>query len=327
MASKGVVDWLLEDSQPSIRYQTLTELLGRADSDPEVQETREQIPRVGWAADILAERNPAGWWVDSRSHFRPKYVSTYWKMLVLADMGLTRDLPAIRESVDLWTRMKPVQRREPGRHLPGGLHLCVVGMSARAMIQLGYADDPRVREGLEWIVKTADPRGGWACMGAPGNGRNIDSSWKALGALAALPRSKRTAPMQRCIEQCAEFYLERDLHRQGARYEPWYRFHYPIHYYYDVLVGLDLLTSLGYGDDARLRFALELLTKKRRAGGRWNLDAIHPDNPEGEAKYEPWYREHPEDRPRPFGLEDVNAPSKMITLTALRVLKRVEEAR
>jgi len=323
MTSKSVLAWLLQDNQPSIRYRTLTELLGRSQNDSEVRETRARIPGVGWAAEILAERNPAGWWVSGENHFRPRYVSTYWKMLVLADLGLTRDLPAIRESVEVWTRTKPVQRREPGKHLPGFLHLCVVGMSARAMIQFGYADDPRVREGLEWIVKTADPRGGWACMGTPGKGRNIDSSWKALGALAAFPRSKRTASMQRCIERGAEFYLERELHRQGTRYDPWYRFHYPVHYYYDVLVGLDLLTSLGYGDDPRLKFALELLMKKRRSDGRWRMDAVHPDNPEGEARYERWYRQHPESRPRPFALEKAGAPSKLVTLRALLVLERV----
>lgn len=324
MGSKGVLEWLLEKDQPSIRYRALTELQGRTESDPDVREARRRIPTVGWAADILAERNPAGWWVTPENHFHPKYVSTYWRMLVLADLGLTRDLPAIADSVELWTRTRPVQRREPGKHLPGGLHLCVVGMSARAMIQLGYAEDPRVREGLEWIVKTADPRGGWACMGQPGHGRNIDASWKALGALASYPKAKRTAAMQRCIERCAEFYLERELHRQGGRYEPWYRFHYPVHYYYDVLVGLDLLTSLGYGEDPRMRFAIELLRSKRRPDGRWNLDAVHPDNPEGEAKYEAWYRDHPEDRPRPFALETVGAPSKMVTLRSMVVLSRVE---
>lgn len=324
MPEDNVLGWLLEEDQPSVRFLTLTELLGRRQTDTEVREAREKIPKAGWAADILAERNPAGWWVTPQNHFHPKYVSTYWKMLVLADLGLTRELPAIRESVDLWARTKPIQRREPGKHLPGGLHLCVVGMSARAMIQFGYSDDPRVKEGLEWIVKTADPRGGWACMGTPGKGRNIDASWKALGALAALPRSKRTASMQRCIERGAEFYLERELHRQGTRYEPWYRFHYPVHYYYDVLVGLVLLTSLGYGDDPRLRFAIDLLKRKRRPDGRWNLDLLHPDNPEGEARYEPWYREHPQARPKPFALERVGAPSKMITLRALLVLDRLE---
>lgn len=130
--------------------------------------------------------------------------------------------------------------------------------------------------------------------------------------------------MQACAERGAEFYLERELHRQGERYPPWYRFHYPVHYYYDVLVGLETLTSLGYGDDRRLRYALSLLEKKRRPDGRWNLDAIHPDLGGSLARSRrEWYREHPKDRPTPFALEKVGAPSKMITLRALLVLDRV----
>jgi hypothetical protein len=123
------------------------------------------------------------------------------------------------------------------------------------------------------------------------------------------------------VERGAEFYLERELHRQGERYEPWYRFHWPVHYYYDLLVGLDVLTALGYGDDPRLAFALELLRSKRRSDGRWNLDALHPDvGP----KAQEWYAQHPKDLPTPLAFEKVGRPSKMITLRALTVLARVE---
>jgi hypothetical protein len=47
--------------------------------------------------------------------------------------------------------------------------------------------------------------------------------------------------MKRSVELGAEFYLE--LHKQGAHYPPWYRFHYPPDYY-DFLVGLDFMTAL-----------------------------------------------------------------------------------
>src|SRR5205807_530177 len=41
-------------------------------------------------------------------------------------------------------------------------------------------------------------------------------------------------------------YLTRRLFREGAHpSRPWFRLHYPVHSYYDLLVGLDVLTSLG----------------------------------------------------------------------------------
>lgn len=122
--------------------------------------------------------------------------------------------------------------------------------------------------------------------------------------------------MKLAVEKGAEFFLEREMHKQGAHYEPWYRFHYPVHYYYDLLVGLDFITALGYGYDKRLSHAIDILKQKRGAEGRWNLDTVHPDV-EGMAE---WYKKHPKQAPTPFALERVGEPSKMITLKAMLVL-------
>ncbi len=126
--------------------------------------------------------------------------------------------------------------------------------------------------------------------------------------------------MKLAVEKGAEFYLERELHIQGDLYEPWYRFHYPVHYYYDLLVGLDFMTALGYSSDRRLGFAISLLKKKRRADGRWNLDSVNPDADSPQGK---WNKDNPKRASIPFALEKPGKPSKMITLTALKVLGRV----
>jgi hypothetical protein len=142
-----------------------------------------------------------------------------------------------------------------------------------------------------------------------------------MSAFAVYPRSKWTEGMKRAVELGAEFYLERELHRQGAHYEPWYRFHYPTHYYYDLLVGLDFMTALGFGEDRRLRHAVSKLKEKRRPDGRWNLEAVHPDV---EGSMADWYRKNPKRAPTPFALEEPGRPSKMITLRAMIVLDRLE---
>jgi len=136
-----------------------------------------------------------------------------------------------------------------------------------------------------------------------------------MSLFAAYPRAKWTRSIKRAIERGAEFYLSRELHREGKHYEPWYRFHYPTHYYYDILVGLNFITTLGFGDDRRLQFALSLLKEKRRSDGKWNLDAIHPDLAGPIARL---YARNP---PTPFSLESSGQPSKMITYLALKVLK------
>ena len=323
MARPGVLDWLLDPQQPSIRYRTLTELLGRPASDREVREAKGRIPRAGWVAEILSRRDPAGWWARESSLYHPKYLSTNWNLLALSDLGATRAIPAVRRSCELWMARSPLKGGGVGGHSNGNGHHCYTGNMARALIRFGYGDDPRVRKALDWLVHTAHPKGGWTCWSFgehPSPSRTLDS-WEGLSAFAEYPRSKWSRAMADCVERAAEFYLERELHQQGARYEPWYRFHWPVHYYYDLLVGLDVLTRLGYGDDPRLQFALDHLKKKRRPDGRWNLDAVHPDVEGAGAR---WYAEHPRDRPVPLAFETPGRPSRMITLRALTVLSRLD---
>ena|SRR5487761_67370 len=93
-------------------------------------------------------------------------------------------------------------------------------------------------------------------------------------------------------------------------------------YYYDLLVGLDFITRLGFSHDRRLDRAFAVLKQKRRANGRWNLDAVHPDV---EVSVAEWYAKHPEKAPKPFALERAGAPSKMITVRAMQVLHRLGE--
>ena len=116
-----------------------------------------------------------------------------------------------------------------------------------------------------------------------------------------------------------EFYLERKLSEEGKKYDPWFRFHYPNHYYYDILVGLDVITSLGYASDKRLDKTLRYLKKKQLQDGSWKLDSIHPDVDKG-ADYTL------KGKTKKFALEREGEPSKWITLTSLKVLKRVEES-
>ncbi|HKW04927.1 MAG TPA: hypothetical protein VJN71_06485, partial [Nitrososphaerales archaeon] len=166
--------------------------------------------------------------------------------------------------------------------------------------------------------------GGWHCFES---GRGTLDCWEPLSAFAALPNIQRTRSIKKSIERGAEFYLKRNLVREGStKYPPWFRLHYPIHYYYDILVGLEVLASLGYAKDKRIGPAIQSLRRKRKADGRWNLDASNPDIPKSlpgsSYSSDPPYEPYPA---IPFLLEKVGGPSKIITLRALRVLKYVEE--
>ncbi len=243
----------------------------------------------------------------------PEFSSTIWNAIVLGDLGLTSADPRIQRTADRLFEYKL------GLSSMINLYheeMCAVGNAARTLTRFGYGEDARVRRLYDWILDDQRPDGGWNCsQGTPGTLER----WEPLAALAALPKSARSGHMEQSIVRGAEFFLKRGLFREGPRYAPWFRFHYPNHYFYDVLVGLDLLTKLGYSSDRRLRPALKILGEKQRRDGRWIADRSNPDAPTSLLHL------HVK-KVRPLQLEPPGRPSKWITLTALRVLKRVEDA-
>jgi squalene cyclase len=306
-------EWLLEDDEPSIRYFTLTQLLDKPDDDPNVRLAKDLIAQRGWAADILSKQHPGGWWVSERSLSRPKYTATYWMLLILSDLGVTNEDPRITKACELWLKRFAKKDGGFGYDTARVSEMCITASTARALVKFGYADHPRVKTALHWLVNDQKENGGWRC----GWRRGIIDGWEPMSLFADYPQRKWTRSIKRAVERGAEFYLAREMHKEGKHYEPWYRFHYPVHYYYDILVGLDFMTALGYGDDRRLTYAISLLRDKRRPDGRWTLDAVHPDLEGPTTKL---YASRP---PTPFVLEPAAEPSKMITFRALSVMKRL----
>lgn len=314
--TEQVLSWLLEEAQPVVRYHSLVDLLDRSVRGPDVKRTFSLIPKKGWAHDILKRQGPAGEWGPRKSLYRPKYTATNWMALVLSDFGLTRESGQISKTANLFLK----EWMNEGEENIFEDEVCVVGNTARMLTRFGYYDDPRVRKLFERLFEDQKEDGGWHCWD-PKHG-SLDC-WEALAAFSAVPKARRGRRMRSAIERGAQFYLERKLFDDGqSRYLPWFRLHYPVHYYYDILVGLDVITALGYGDDARLQPALEILNRKRLKGGVWPLERIHPDPPSFS-----WGKGNLRHKVKPFGLEEAGRPSKWITLTALRVLKRTETAR
>jgi hypothetical protein len=314
LSKDQTLSWLLEENQPAVRYHTLADLMGLPENHPEVKKARSEIPRRGWASGILSRQKPGGYWESSKSLYRPKYTATNWMALVLSDLGLTKDDPRIAKTAELFFKEWMDDKKENIFKE----EVCIVGNTARYMTRFGYYGDPRVKKLFDRLIEDQKEDGGWHCWDLA-NG-TLDC-WEAMAAFASIPKKNLSRRIKGSIERGAEFYLERKLFEEGGpKYRPWFRLHYPVHYYYDVLVGLDVITALGFGGDKRLKPALEILNQKRR-NGTWSLERVHPDPP----SYA-WGKGNRRQRANLFALEEVGSPSKWLTLTALKVQKRVAEA-
>jgi hypothetical protein len=315
--------WLLEADQPAVRYRALVDLMGRPETDPEVRGARARISRTGWAYDQLRRQGPKGFWEPREPKnlrewidflYYPTYRATNWRALVLTDLGVDPSDPRIKKLAKVLFEYK-LRLGSPYNFFYE--EACIAGNTARMLTRFGFADDRRVRKLYDWLLEDQREDGGWNCsQGTPGT---LDV-WEPLAAFAALPRAKRSPRVDRAIARGVEFYLRRRLFKEGRPYAPWLRFHYPNHYFYDVLLGLDLVTELGFAGDRRLLPALKVLTDKRRRDGTWVLDRSHPD-------IGPGVTIHPDpSKTKPLVVETPGRPSKWITLKALRVLQRVEAA-
>ena len=298
-------------SDPSARFRFLTEVEGKKPTNAGVRRAKDSIGRTGWASWLLGFQHPDGHWVtpgtSTRELMRPRFISTYWIANVLADLGMERSDPRIRKTAELILDLQEQVLADPGSD-----H-CIGANATRTLIQFGYLDHPVVQRSIEWLIQTQKADGGWHCF--PSRSGTLDC-WEGLAALAAIPEASRDDPTRRALERNAEFYLKRELMKEGSGwYAPWFRIHFPNHYHYDLLVGLQLLTRLGYGTDARLRAALEWLRSKRRPDGTWALDAVHPDEEFGKFAW-----------PQvmiPVMFEPLHERSQWATVGALGVLARV----
>jgi len=290
--------WLLEPEEPSMRYLASRDLLTRRPSERGLARLRAAVPTAGWAEHVLERQKNRTWWATARTCYQPKFQSTIWQLQVLADLGLTRRDERIANAVEFWFDLHLARdgAYDPSRAKARG-HLCTTGNMARSLIRLGYLTDERVKSAVRWLVDEQLPDGGWDCFGRP---EGTLDAWEAMSALAEIPPSRQSSEVSRALEKGAEFFLERRLLHEGRRFARWWWLRYPWHYFYDVLVGLDFMTALGYGKDSRMHEALDHLESKRLPDGRWNLDWTNGN----------------------MVVEARGKPSKMITFLALRALRR-----
>jgi hypothetical protein len=318
------VPWLLEGDDPSVRFFTLTDLLGASPDGSEAVAARHAIMTTGVVPAILAAQDDDGHWAGA-DRFYTKYTGTAWQLIILAELGadggderLRRGCEAIlRDAQDLESGGFAYKR---AKKTGGGLHSsvipCLTGNLVWSLVRLGMLDDPRVQAGIDWLTTYArfDDGDGDAPTGWPYDvyemcwGRHTCHMGvvKALKALAEIPPERRSAEVQRTLEEGSEFMLRHHIHKRShdvtrVSKPGWKRFGFLLMYQTDVLEILGILARLGCRDE-RAREALELVTSKQDAKGRWRLE----DTFNGRFVVD---------------IESKGQPSRWITLRALRVLK------
>jgi len=267
-----VADWLLAAATPSIRYLTLRDLLGREGADPEVAAAWQAMKASGPVPAILAGQAEAGGWAGERSYYTPKYTSTHWSMLLLAELGTDGADPRLRRGAAF---MLSAVEDELGKTLREARHgyPCFWGNVLRYALHCGFQDDTRIHDIVHALVGEG-VEAGWRCR----INDDLPCAWgaaRALWGLAAVPQEQRDSRTEAAVQQGVAFLLEaHDLVKANyptpGRVHPlWFRLNFPLFYQVDILFVLRVLAELEGLDHPGARLALEWLAARRKSNGRW----------------------------------------------------------
>jgi hypothetical protein len=320
---KGALDWLLEPTNPSVRFWALQHLEDKKPTDKVVYQTQNEIMKSECIKAILDVQNPEGHWGNKDDMYNPKYQSSTHNLLILAELGAKRNPPIERgiENIFRFQRLSghfltDFPKTDKGRASIVNDGCCLDGNILYYMIHFGYLDDPRVKKLIQFQIDYhSDNVGGWGCR-AYGIDRSklgpvncYMGGIKVLKALSSIPKRKRSKKINDIIDQEVEIILENHIYQyhrnpDGSRKAKagWKRFGFPLYYQSDALEVLDILTNLGVHDE-RMQDAIDLVLSVKQEDGKSLLK--HTFNEKQLCK-----------------IDEKHKPSKWITLRALRVLKR-----
>jgi hypothetical protein len=271
-----VVDWLLDATTPSIKYFTERDLMGLTPSAPEALRDRKRIMETGPVPVILSRQSADGNWKGEHSYYTPKYVSSHWSLLLMAEMEADgRDIH-FRRGVDFMLAATKEECRLPAgaERVPGEL-ACFWGNLLRYARQVKPADDPPIPPIVHRLAEGI-------CQG-PGqcshNG-NQPCAWgiaRALWGLAAIPPASRSHTVRDAMVRGVDFLLqagrlekgEYPASRGGKIHSMWRNLNFPLFYQADILFVLRVLDELNALDRPEAAPALDWLAGRRKANGRW----------------------------------------------------------
>jgi len=333
-----VINWLLEDDNPPVRYLTLTKLLKRSETSSEVQKAKASLMEYKVTEGILKHSkeflkdNDRAYW---------KYTGKYWQIIFLGQFLADGKDPRIAEGVqDILNERKWVMAI-------GGQ--CLTANLLTAFRRLGYGDHPAVIEETESLAKRIVAEGGLECtvMDYSLLPRCYMALPKQLMLFGEIPSQERSENVNAAIEIVVRTMLENEIYiyvpsrnnewqkviesapkgaelpkgetvkkwifKEKNRFlkstgigdrvakQGWLRFGFPLHYNSDILEAMYALALLETPMLTNLKKPVEIIRNKMTPEGKWIM--------ENSLNGKMW-----------MDVEEKGKPSKWITYFALYVL-------
>ncbi len=300
---------LLASRNEALRFFVSRDLLG------EPAGPVERLWQLPEAQKILKKQQRDGSWPrpGEKKHPAIHYalIETWRQFRVLVEQyGFTREHPQARLAAEV---LFTCQTREGDIRgfLANQYATYYTGAILSLLIQAGYAGDPRIEKGLQWLLRMRQDDGGWtipilthrfdrktiyrltsqyAEPVEPDRSLPFSHHWTGmvLRAFAAHPTYRKSEAARAAAALLKSRFFQPDAYTSYQAASYWVRFEYPF-WWNNLVTALDSISWMGFPrDDEQIGKALTWLVEHQEADGLWKVTYAKPaaaekDTPKGRA--------------------------------------------
>jgi len=252
---ENIIQWLMEDDNPAVKYRTQIELLDISKDNAEVKATQKKLLSSKCIKTVMAYFDIGKDYSDSHA------------LSALAEYGITRTEIDIDRYVD---------RLITSTNFHDG---CGEGFLLRNLVALGFAERPAVKQGLSRLFAKQQNDGGYTCIdSSTWNPKDPNKSCYRKTTMYLLLTSEMYKKGIDCPhkEGLINYYLNRDVLFRHDDLEHIIinvgTFHPPFYTRIGWHMILCALSILGKGNDPGCKRLWEILDSKCDGNGKYILD-------------------------------------------------------
>jgi len=317
LLKEELAEWLLA-GEPWVAYRTLTDLLDKDENESVVATAREAVPSHPLIKRIFKRLNVDGYWGRPKDihTWWPKKDTTFWILPMLADIGFTIEDKRIARACE-YVFSTQLQSGGFGWDPPTTTGDCHSAIIIESLAKMGLLRDSRLQGAYKWLMKRQRLDGGFWCkntgqIGGPRQGEPscAMATMFVLGALAQNPKFRDGEVAQKGVDFLFRCWENRGKIRYAGHDSQvgtdWEKLKYPFTDY-KILKFLDVLSQFEHAKQSLQKSEMvNLLLSKQDERGRFTPESI----------VKVW---------SDFDFGQKEKPSRLITLLALRTVKRIYE--
>jgi hypothetical protein len=288
---------LLSSGNVAVQYFARRDLLG------ECVGSVSQLWQLPEAQKILKKQQANGSWPRAGAHKHPAInyglIETWrWFRYLVEQYGFTREHPQAQQAAEFLFSCQTVAGDFRGI-LANQYATYYTGAILSLLIKAGYADDPRIERGFQWLLALRQNDGGWTIPMITHKldrqtqyrlsseyaeplepDRSKPFSHNATGmilrAFAAHPKHRKSKAAKTAAQLLTSRFFQPDMYSSYQAASYWMRFKYPF-WWNQLVAALDTVSLIGLSpNDESITQALNWLIDQQQPNGLWRTSYVQP---------------------------------------------------